>query len=125
MHELEGKRIIGIRKSPDATVLSFDTTDGAVCYRAEGDCCSESWFNHMTGVGFLLGRMVTRVEALPEETADGTRQEEDTVYGWHIHTPEGTTSIEMRNSSNGYYGGWAEVDRNADQDATQPLTEDF
>lgn len=125
MIELLGKRISTVRKSADATALAFDTDAGPVAYAAFGDCCSESWFNHVVGLDCLIGGSVRDVEVLPEAEAEATRQERDIVYGWRIHTDKGTASVEMRNSSNGYYGGSADPDESASEQATVEVREDF
>jgi len=125
MNHLNGRKIIGVRMSANKTTLSFDTDNGTVCYVAEGDCCSESWFNHVSGLLFLIGSTIERVETLTTRGAPGTRQEEDTVYGWQIQSNRGTCAIEMRNSSNGCYGGSVQLDMSANGAATIPLTDDF
>lgn len=80
-------------------------------YRAEGDCCSESWVADILGVEALRGGTVASVEDSPLEEdydlEDGRcRRECDKVYGYRLVTDKGRADIIFRNSSNGYYGGW-------------------
>lgn len=85
-------------------------------FEGEADCCSETWFADIVAPDALLGRVVTGARSidLPEHLTqdfgkDGkprTRQEVDQVYGWEIRTSGGVCTIAVRNSSNGYYGGW-------------------
>ena len=115
---LVGRKIKKIRG--DSTKLVFELTDGLFSVEAEGDCCSSSWFEHMTGVCFALDAVVT--EVVPVETADITdcddnRKEEYPAeslqrYSYRVETTKGTFDIEMRNSSNGYYGGYLNIDEN-------------
>lgn len=113
MKELIGKKITGLRVNDDQTVLAFDTDQGAVYYIAYGDCCSESWFADITGVGALIGgtvRMVDEVKMDGYNVDDGRgRQESDQAYGYKITTDKGYADIVFRNSSNGYYGGWLDL----------------
>lgn len=110
MKELLNKKIRRIFVSDDQAVIAFDVGDGFVAYRASADCCSESWFADLTGYDALIGGTVTSALTVDLENynvSDGrTRQEVDEAYGWKIETDKGRADIVMRNSSNGYYGGW-------------------
>src|SRR3972149_4416951 len=110
MEELIGQQVIGLSASGNKEFLAFDTVEGEmVAYQAEADCCSESWFADITGIGNLIGyivRTVDEIELPGYNVEDGRgRQEEDEVYGFRIRSDGGTTDIVFRNSSNGYYGG--------------------
>lgn len=108
MDELKGRAIKSARINPDKTLLVFDTDEGEIAYYAEGDCCSESWFNHVTGAEYLAGSTVKEVETSDVDgQLAGTRQEADQVAFVTMPTSIGYTTFEFRNSSNGYYGGWA------------------
>ena len=61
MKELIGKKITGLRINEDQSVLAFDTDQGVIAYDAWGDCCSETWFADITGVGALIGGTVKTV----------------------------------------------------------------
>lgn len=106
MKELEGITVKSIEINADKDVIRFNTTDGKQFYAsAVGDCCSTSWFEHVNGVDVLFGRKVNRVveREMPEESAvDG---ETVRYYGWTLETDAGRCDFEMRNRSNGYYGG--------------------
>lgn len=110
MKELEGKVVTGLAVSACASYLRFELRGGArLCYQADGDCCSESWFADIVGVGALLGSEVRKVVELDlggYDIKDGRcKQEEDLAYGHQLQTPKGRVDIIFRNSSNGYYGG--------------------
>lgn len=124
MKELCGTTINNVRVNGDQTVLSFETDKGTVSYRAEADCCSESWFADIVGVDALLGGLVRDVEGIDMDfynVKDGRcRQESDEAYGFRITTSKGQACIAFRNSSNGYYGGWLEPH---DKPLEEPMTE--
>lgn len=115
---LLGKTIVGLESGTyevpgdddPLDYLRFLTSDGGyVAYAAEGDCCSRSWFNHLSGLDALLGQTVIAVQVKPMSeipgTGDGWESDELKIYGWTLTTPRGYVDLEMRNSSNGYYGG--------------------
>lgn len=108
MQRLVGRTIYAlyVEKSRDE-YLRIYCDCGSLVWRAEGDCCSESWFADITGVEALLGATVTAVEEveLPDPEDNRTRQDCDQAYGFKITTTKGRTDIVFRNSSNGYYGG--------------------
>lgn len=83
-----------------------------ITFVAEGDCCSESWFADVLGVGALFGEEITGVQILEMPDVDQAdprnRQESTDAYGFRLTTVKGQTTIAFRNSSNGYYGGWIE-----------------
>ncbi len=120
MVELTGKRINSIRISEDDTVLGFETSEGVLMYRADGECCSETWFEEIIGVEALLGDNVNTVEEIPMVECGGTAddrfpnsphslQDYDNVYGYRLTTDMGQCDIIFRNSSNGFYGGWCSL----------------
>ena len=146
MQELLGRTVneVYLDKSQQHAIR-FMTDQGPIQYRADGDCCSESWFYAVSGLDALLNQIVTNVEEiymdekLPEVKAiieDGkTRQEYDQLYSVKITTPRGVCELEFRNSSNGYYGGTLEQDHDPLSNRNwydptcpmdmQPLTKDY
>lgn len=108
MSGLVGRTIEAIYVGDD--VLCIDTDRGALGWRTEADCCSETWFADIIGTDTLIGGKVMSV-------ADGTpppdynvedgrgRQECDDAYSVYIETDRGVGIVIYRNSSNGYYGG--------------------
>lgn len=118
MKELIGKVISELKVSKDdQSFLAFYHPDGTcTSYDAVGDCCSETWFADITGVDCLLGHTVLSVEEMEmpdfdEDTDKRSRQEYDDIYGIKIITDKGYVDIVFRNSSNGYYGGWLELNK--------------
>lgn len=109
---LVGKTVVGIDVSADEEALRFRCDDGSVVvWDTDGDCCSESWWadgfelNALRG-GRVIGASEINLPGYDVEDGRG-RQEEDEVYGVEIRTDQGVAKFAFRNSSNGYYGGWA------------------
>lgn len=125
MSELLGRKVHALRFNADKTSMVFECDEGQVfTYGCDADCCSESWINHVSGLDYLLNATVAGVVEHPELDEDGTRQDCDKVYGYSLVTDRGNCHIEMRNSSNGYYGGWI-VSMPGITEQTEPVTEDF
>lgn len=106
---LIGHRVTELRISQGEGALAFLLDNGqTVVWHTEGDCCSESWWADGFSLNALQGpvREVTELE-LPAPDDSRTRQESDVAYGFQIVTDRGKAQLVFRNSSNGYYGGWA------------------
>lgn len=103
---LIGKTIKEVRlKEKDH--LAFICTDGTyLLLYTEGDCCSISWIEHFNGLSALIGQTVNNVVTrdMPK-IPDRAEFECIECYGWTLETAAGRCDIEMRNESNGYYGG--------------------
>jgi len=105
---LVGTTIYRVLLSTDKETIVFDTDQGYIGYATQNDCCNEVWINHADGTEALENAFVFNVE----ESSWGdwsqvrpTRQEEEEQAFWTILTNKGRCKIEVRNSSNGYYGG--------------------
>jgi uncharacterized protein (TIGR02996 family) len=130
MEGLIGKTILGLSVSDDQSLLAFTLANGPFVLRAEGDCCSESWFYRVRGVVNLIGATVLLIQESPVDDVDVNdglgRQEEDSAYGVGLVTDRGIASVVYRCSSNGYYGGWVEKTKeHVATDGFQPITCDW
>lgn len=107
---LIGKTIHKIYLNKERDVIAF-VVDGEpypFMYYAEGDCCSNSWFEHIDNVPALIDAIVTAIDS---EHGDQQGKHGDDVIEWDfikITTHKGKATLEFRNQSNGYYGGWLE-----------------
>ena len=83
-------------------LIETDSSEKHILY-AEGDCCSESWFEDLV-VGELGGTIedITKSDSVE---VPATRQECDLKYDCEIKTTKGSTAFKLINSSNGYYSG--------------------
>ena len=139
MKDLIGKTVKAIRINDVKDLIELTCDDGILYLSAVGDCCSTSWFEHMTGVEALIGHTIKNVlvREMPPPKTDDEDDEFDVTdfYGWTLETEAGRCDIEMRNQSNGYYGGTCEVSSKAldqygrereDKDSTtKAVTDDF
>jgi len=130
MEELIGKKILGVMANPDKDYWRFITDQGDVDYHCYGDCCSESWINHVNGLDALVGYTVWNVDdvdfhSLLKIEPEPTRQEHDDVLFHRVKTEKGVCTFEFRNSSNGYYGGSLDYVESDDVQGFRELTADL
>ena len=104
-----GRKLKSVILSNDKETIAFEFQDGYVAkFGAEGDCCSTSWIEHLTVPDDIEGQEL--VEAIDEcigteDVPDGYTYRQ--VYQTKLRTDKGETiTIEYRNDSNGYYGGY-------------------
>lgn len=104
-----GERLEAFTLDNTRTELVLTTTNLVIKLVAEGDCCSNSWFEHVDDVG-AVGGIIT--EFTNDPMPDGDYPSEINSYEYiqydfmSIRTTSGRLHMEMRNSSNGYYGGY-------------------
>lgn len=134
LQELKGKTVIKIKVSPDLSEIAFEVKEyrGVVYkYQALSDCCSESWFAHMTGVSNVIGAKVIDVSSidfdLPVEHPEykGIRQDVAKLHAIDLTTSKGNARIEFRNESNGYYDGYASLVHGSGISKLRHVTEDW
>lgn len=125
MRGMLGKPLRLIHLSVDKQTITFEFQDGSMqAFQAEGDCCSQSWIEHLTMPDDYIGAKITNVtqadyvdatdddqlnpkRAEPYYEGDESREHECLkVYETRFHTNRGEIVLEYRNSSNGYYGGY-------------------
>lgn len=134
---LQNKIITGVEIASDKKALRFLIEgDDPVIAKTDGDCCSDSWVEHveLPALGFPAKVMSVSDLDLPGSTDDGDYNV-IAVYGLKIATDKGDLVIDFRNLSNGYYGGnlsWPDDDdyfyggvygQNVSTEEWQPLTE--
>lgn len=107
-HCLEGKMIVALEIASDNKAMRFLINGGdPIVAKADGDCCSSTWIEHVDLPARGFPANVLKVE--PLELPGSTTNEDDgdclQVYGIQIVTDKGEIVIDFRNSSNGYYGG--------------------
>ena len=107
-HCLIGKLLTDLLIAKDKKALKFMTTEGDIIAKTEGECCSETWIEHveMPALGFPCTVIAVEDigECKEEEWINGD-DERILFYGFKITTASGDIVIDYRNSSNGYYGG--------------------
>ena len=116
VERIVGHRVAEVDASDDSK-LRIVTDKGMWTLEAEGDCCSHSyWYaDAFEGLDNLIGQVVTSAEDRDDGDREEVLDEEDTTgyggsdcrqtYALVMNTANGTCVLEMRNDSNGYYGG--------------------
>lgn len=122
-----GKEVVAVDVARAERALRFRCGDGTtVVWEAEADCCSETWWADGFSLNALRGAVVREagsVELPDYDVNDGRgRQEDDEVYGVRIATDKGEAKLAFRNSSNGYYGGWAALAEDGDRFEWREIT---
>lgn len=93
------------REFPDQ--IDLHTDRGVLRLVADGDCCSHSWFESFESDA--EGGEITSIDfdTAPVNAANAWADgDERKVYFPLVKTTKGRICIEMRNESNGYYGGY-------------------
>ena len=108
--KLVGLKINNAELSDDKRYLTIIVEDGQIFkYFTEGDCCSISWIESIEGLDDFIGSTVTSVENSCGSSFGNTAAPDydifTQVYFYKFKTSKGYFDIEMRNESNGYYGG--------------------
>lgn len=107
-NSLIGKTIQMIFLADDRKAIKFCTVEENIIVLVDGDCCSDTWIEHITIPALGLPAKVISVENLDLSDNDERIGEWGDVishYGCKITTDKGEIIIDYRNSSNGYYGG--------------------
>ena len=104
LHSLIGETVTKVELSQDKHYLRFTLLNkSVVVWSAVGDCCSDSWFESAESFGFGGDHnRVCRVDCIDGPERDGGELK---IYFCTVMGSCGRLCIEMRNSSNGYYGG--------------------
>ena len=87
--------------------FTIEFEDGSEHFYVEGDCCSHSWIEHFSVPNDLEGATILEVTELhlgAEDNVDGHEYLQS--YETCFRTNRGDITLEYRNSSNGYYGGY-------------------
>jgi len=105
-HMMIGRALTGVKIADDKKAILFQTPDGDVIARADGDCCSSTWIEHVELPARGFPCEVISVEDLEmPEPEQPNEYEVIAAYGCKITTDKGEIVIDYRNESNGYYGG--------------------
>jgi len=113
VNKLINKTCHKVEDKTEEVIFHLDN-DEKVIFSAYGECCSDSWIEHcetMTSPEKILSFEEISIDSYDEyhtkkridETMDDLK-----FYFYEVKTEKGSYKIEMRNNSNGYYGGWLE-----------------
>ncbi len=125
---LINKTITAIELASDKKAIRFHLGEETIVAKTDGDCCSETWIEH---VEMPAGGLPATVSAIDELDMPGGTNEL-ALYGLKITTDKGEIILDYRNESNGYYGGnlsWPDESfyggvfgQNVSTEEYQPLT---
>lgn len=111
---MKGKVLEEVKLSPDKSRILFMFKDGhSQAFSVKGECCSDSWIEHLEMPGDIDGATFLSAEESDTITQDHSDHDDNeggyqsiSVYNTVFHTDRGDIVLEFRNSSNGYYGGY-------------------
>ena len=122
---LIGKKIKSVVLNQEKDQIEFVCEEGNRLFGVDGDCCSQTWIEHLEMPENIEGATIQSVDE-PEipswdnhkcRRGDYRRTEEENkeagccdhdvlqVYHTRFRTDKGDIVLEYRNDSNGYYGG--------------------
>lgn len=110
MDEFIGAQLLSVTVDPGREMFELVTSRGTLRAQSEGDCCSHSWFESVDIDG--IGGVITKFEETGGVEVPSADHECLQTYFGTVYTTTGRLCYELRNSSNGYYGGsvfWSEV----------------
>lgn len=107
-HCLDGKTISRIDLATDNKAIKFIVDNGEeIVAKSDGDCCSDSWIEHveLPALGFPAKVLEIEYLDLDDKEEEVDKYSVTKFYGLKIKTDRGDITIDYRNCSNGYYGG--------------------
>ncbi len=102
-----GKKIVKVEMNVDNDEMSMLDDNGVLHWlSATGDCCSKSWFEHVSipKLPFVVNEEIEIRYDFDPKVENGDDEVLKT-YALKFKTSAGTLDVELRNQSNGYYGG--------------------
>lgn len=110
-----GQRVLEIKYADDEVQIITDR--GTWILVAQGDCCSQSFFLDFDRKEDLIGQYVLgiemryEIEDVPRDRSNDPApvDERSLWYGILFTCIKGSAYLEMRNDSNGYYGGHMDI----------------
>ena len=108
MSTLPGKTITRVKLAEDRKAIKFVLQDGgSVVAKTDGECCSNSWIEHVSlpAGGFPATVLSEEEVDMPNVPNDNPYGDVTRRYGFKLVTDKGYFELEFRNESNGYYGG--------------------
>lgn len=127
VNDIIGRQIDMVLLDQSKEFLRFMFDDGtSIVWSAVGDCCSHSWFESVEAFDF--SGKVLRIDN-PQIDEDESKRADDSdgelirSYFMTVYSERGRLCLEMRNSSNGYYGGSIETGEGPMSQYGDPLTD--
>jgi len=105
---LVGETVRRVLLTEDKETIHFITDACRHIFETENGCCNQVWFAAISGLEFLIDAEVLSVEdkGWGEDEWDVPGYEALQRGFWTLKTSKGYVDLEVRNSHNGYYGGY-------------------
>lgn len=105
-----GRKLMSVRLDDAKDYLTLTFEDGGTKrYCVTGDCCSQSWIEHLEMPDDVAGATLLDIDESDCVEVEHPDHECLKVYRTTFKTDKGEVVLEYRNSSNGYYGGSLEA----------------
>jgi hypothetical protein len=91
IQKLIGKVIKTFSLTEQGEKLTLHTNAGSIVFRTKGDCCSESWIEHINAP--KLPAIILGIESKDLGECEGTRQEYDKKYSTIFKTSMGDFEV--------------------------------
>jgi hypothetical protein len=111
--EVEYTKILRVAITDDKSTLYFETDGEPFAIGVYGECCSQAWIEHVSGIKDCIGAKILEHQRYPGIDVYGSYQEYDVLYQSRFTLTKaddkhyqhlGYLGLEYRCSSNGYYG---------------------
>lgn len=101
-------------------------SDKIIELRPEGDCCAQSYIQHVSLSDAFINCTINDIEDLEYQSSTEDNHGGCTdVWGHRFHTSKGTCTIDLRTEHNGYYSGMLTAYEVEDIPENSNLLEDF
>ncbi len=102
---LKGERVLEVWQYGNDLIKFVCQSGKVLWWSAVGDCCSHSWFEHVDFDAMKDAEVTSELEDSGYACEDIDEYDVLKTYQYTLKTTKGHCDVEMRNSSNGYYGG--------------------
>lgn len=106
-----GQTIKKIYATPNGHLICFEFDNKQeLFWEATGDCCTQAWFQDITGIFNIIDTPILDVCCKPTnlKSSEQIASTDDEVWeynSYEIMTAKGIAHFEFRATHNGYYGG--------------------
>lgn len=118
--DLTGVKILSAKISDKKEIIILTTETKEIFLTWSGDCCSKCYVVHVSGLYFLIGATISRVENTTWSVLSAPNEEDifncgytTESMGTKLFTNKGSITIECRLEHNGYYGGTVNISEGA------------
>lgn len=109
--DLIAKKVSRFLMSSDKRYFAFVCEDGyKAAFNSTGDCCADSWVEHVSGLNWLIGNQINEVIVREyKSSVEPDHWGSVDVFGYTFVTDKGRFDLEFRGEHNGYYCCYVET----------------